>query len=128
MEKTTADFKGYTGTDASLETSLFEYGLIWIKGTEGHEKDFHFVYGVGLHETDNGTEYNTFDWADVPIDTDPEEEWNFVDWAAVCSFVGMEKTDFLSQPLPMIVYDLISYYGHENVFGSSYYPFEISEV
>jgi hypothetical protein len=128
MEKTTADFKGHTGTDANLETSLFEYGLIWIKGAEGHEKDFHFVYGVGVHETDNGIEYNTFDWADVPIDTDPEKEWHFVDWAAVCSFVGMEKADFLSQPLPMIVCDLISYYGHENVFGSSYYPFEISEA
>ena len=126
MKKTIADYKGYEGTDANIETSLFEYGLIWIKGTEGHEKDYHFIYGVGMHEDKyNGIEYNTFDWADIPIDTDPEKEWDFVDWQAVCSFVGMDKKTFLSQPIPLIVYDLVSYYGYENILGSSYYPFEI---
>ena len=120
--KTINDYKNYSGTDANLETSLFEYGLIWIKGAEGHEKDFHFIYGVGVDQDGN---YNKFDWADVSIDTDPEKEWDFVEWGKVGKFTGMSKEEFLKQPIPFIVYDLIAYYGVENIFGSSYYPFEI---
>jgi hypothetical protein len=120
--KTIKNYNGYSGTDANLETSLFEYGLIWIKGAEGHEKDFHFIYGVGV---DQDGSYNKFDWADVSINTDPEKEWDFVDWEKLGEFVGMSKEEFLKQSIPFIVYDLIAYYGTENIFGSSYYPFEI---
>jgi hypothetical protein len=120
--KTIKNYNGYSGTDANLETSLFEYGLIWIKGAEGHEKDFHFIYGVGV---DQDGSYNKFDWADVSINTDPEKEWDFVDWEKLGEFVGMSKDEFLKQSIPFIVYDLIAYYGTENIFGSSYYPFEI---
>ena len=122
MEKTIADYKGYTGTDASLETSLFEYGLIWVKGAEGHEKDYHFIYGVGVG---SDGEYNSFDCSDVPIDCNPTEEWDWVKWDKVADMCGVTVKDFLAMPLPMIVYDLVSYYGYENIFGSSYYPFEI---
>lgn len=120
--RTIKNYNGYSGTDANLETSLYEYGLIWIKGAEGHEKDFHFIYGVGLDQEGN---YNKFDWADVSIDTDPEKEWDFVEWEKVGEFVGMSKEEFLKQSIPFIVYDLIAYYGCENIFGSSYDPFDI---
>lgn len=116
------DYSNYTGIDASLEVSLYEYGLIWIKGAEGHEEDFHFIYGVNGNEKG---EYNRFDWADVPIDVNPESEWDFVKWEKVSKFVGMSKDEFLKQSIPYIVFDLIAYYGSENIFGSSYYPFEI---
>ena len=112
---------GFEGIDASLETSLFEYGLIWAKGIEGHENDYHFIYGVG----NDGESYTSFDWGDIAVDTNPTEEWNFVDWDEVGSFVGMSEEDLLKQPLPQLVFDLISYYGFENIMGSSYYPFEI---
>jgi hypothetical protein len=126
MEKQIAEYNEYDGIDASLETSLFEYGMIWAKGIEGHEKDYHFIYGVGINPFTS--EYNSFDWADIAIDTDPRKEWDFVEWEKVLSFVGMNEDDFFNQPLPQIVYDLVSYYGHENIFGSSYYPFEIKEA
>jgi len=115
-------FNEYDGPDASLETSLYEYGLIWIKGIEDHENDYHFIYGVGLDEEGN---YNLFDWGNVAIDTDPRKEWDWVNWPDVLSCVGMDEEAFFNQPLPQIVSDLISYYGHENIMGSSYYPFEI---
>jgi hypothetical protein len=122
--KTIEEYKNYDGTDASIETSLFEYSLIWAKGIEGHENDYHFIYGVGTDESGN---YNGFDWSDVPIDCDPLKEWSWIDLQAILSFVGMEQEEWLKMPIPFIVYDLIAYYGHEEILGSSYYPFEIKE-
>jgi len=119
--KTITDYAEYEGIDADLETSLFEYGLIW-KLTDGEYK---FIYGVGYN--DDGEEYNRFDWATEEADIDPKEEWNFADWGDICFFVGQTETKFFAQPLPQIVFDLILYYGYENIFGSSYYPFAIEK-
>ena len=125
MEKNIAEYKYYDGTDADLETSLFEYGLIWIKGAKDHENDYHFIYGVGLDSNGN---YNLFDWGDVAIDCNPEKEWDFVEFDKVAECNGMSKADFLKMPLPLIVESLVSYYGYENIFGSSYYPFTIKTM
>ena len=125
MDKTIGFYEkeGYQGVDVNLETSLFEYGLIWTKNIVGHENDYHFIYGVA----NNGEEFTRFDWADVAIDTDPEKEWDWADFNAVAKFCGYSKADFLAQELPEVVYALISYYGIENVMGGSYYPFKISK-
>jgi hypothetical protein len=129
MEKKLSDFNDYEGVDASLETSLYEYGLIWKEITPEGEllpTHYHFIYGDGLQETESmDIEYNLFDWADIPIDCNPVDEWDWVKWSDVAETSGMSKKDFLKMPLTMIVFDLIGYYGHENIFGASYYPFEI---
>jgi hypothetical protein len=115
--------KGFIGIDASLEISLFEYGLIWVKGLEGHEKDYHFIYGVGK---DKNGDFVSFDWGDLSLGTNPKEEWNWIkDFNEVATSCGVSKEDFLKRELPQIVFDLISYYGYENILGSSYYPFPI---
>jgi len=114
-------YKGFEGIDVDLETSLFEQGLIWKKGHVGHEKDYHFIYGV----KHNGMEYTHFDWADIAIDADIEKEWAWADFDSVAKFAGMAKEEFLKMELPLIVFDLIAYYGHEEIFGGSYYPFEV---
>lgn len=126
MDKDITDYEreGYEGTDASLDISLFEYGLIWAKGLPGHEKDYHFIYGV-RHDI-GGEYYDRFDWGDVPIDCDVLKEWNWIDIDAVLSFVGMNREEWLALPLPMIVFDLISYYGVENIFGDLYSSFQIT--
>jgi hypothetical protein len=41
MEKNISEYQNYNGVDASLETSLYEYGLIWAKGIEGHCLHYH---------------------------------------------------------------------------------------
>ena len=46
--------KGYQGIDVSLETSLYEYGLIWGINKDCGEDEYHFVYYVGC-----------FDWEDL---------------------------------------------------------------
>ena len=114
--------KGFEGIDASLDISLYEYGLIWVKGIEGHEKDYHFVFGV---RCDNEGNFTKFDWADIAIDCNPEKEWDWAEWDNVADCSGVSKEDLLSYSLPMIVETLVGYYGYENVFGSAYYPFEI---
>lgn len=118
---------GYEGCDCSLEISLYEYGLIWKeykRATKGGfaKGELRFVYGVG-HD---GCEYNLFDWGGVYA-ADPEEEWNWADFDGVARFTGLSREEFLAQPITSIVSDLILYYGHENVFGGSYYPFEINK-
>jgi len=114
----------YEGIDANLKTSLYEYGLVWKLQANG---GYMFYYGV---RTDGAGNYTLFDWGTVEPDEDgfhPEEEWNFADFDAVARFSGVSKEEFLNTPLPMIVFDLIAYYGHDNIFGSSYYPFTIDK-
>ena len=99
------------------------YGIAWKRRGEG----WHFVYGVGM-ETDEeigGIVYCLFDWADVPQNTDPETRWNWARFEDVADACSMKKEDLLNLPLTHIVECLVSYYGWENVFGSSYFPFPI---
>jgi len=125
-EKNFNDYNGYDGIDANLETALYEYGLIWKKRADS--KDFHFVYGVGLKENDGEFEYNLFDWADFSENIDFESEFDWVEWDKVSDCCGYNILQAYKEDktrLPMIVYDLVSYYGYENIFGASYYPFKI---
>lgn len=109
--------EGYQGIDASLETSLFEYGLIWKE----EEIEYRFIYGVQI----NGEGYSLFDWGCISKDIDIKKEFDWVDWEAFFSFVGENEEDYLKHSVPLIVSDLLSYYGYENIFGSAYDPFEI---
>ena len=109
--------EGYQGNDASLEISLFEYGLIWKE----EENEYLFIYGVHT----NGEEYSLFDWGCISKDIYIKKEFDWVDWKGVLSFVGENEEDYLKHSIPLIVSDLLSYYGYENVFGSAYSPFEI---
>ena len=111
----------YYGVDASLETSLFEYGLA-IQEEKNH---YNIIYGVSID--DNGN-YNKFDSYNEYTDKDFNdlitESW--FDLKAVLNFVGMTKEDWIKLPLVSKIDDCLSYYGYENCFGSSYYPFVIS--
>jgi hypothetical protein len=111
--------EGYQGNDASLEISLFEYGLIWKE--DGN--DFRFIFGVERKRNEYGEyDFCSFDWGCVAKDTDPKEEWNWVKWEDVFNFCGQDNFSF---PLPHIVSDLIAFYGREEIFGSAYHPFSI---
>jgi len=107
--------QGYEELDASLEISLAEYGLAWKK----EDNEIEFIYGTNTNNKDN---FNRFDWAWLPADTDPKKEYDWVDFEAVASFSGDSTPEnFLALPLTDIVFTLLLYYGPENVFGSSYF-------
>ncbi len=106
----------FVGTDADLATSLFEYHLAWRE----LETEFLFVYGI------DGCE--RFDRATLAKNIDPLKEWNWVNWEDLRSFTGLTEEQQKELPLPIMVSDLLSYYGFENIFGSSYWEgFKISE-
>ena len=112
-----AEHKDMEGVDANLETSLKEYGIAW-KTAEDDEKDYLFYYGISSNEQG---EYTRFDHSHLAKNADIYKEWNFVEWGRVYSFTGCTKEEYDKMPLPQVVFDLILYYGYENIFGTSYY-------
>tara|TARA_B100001093_G_scaffold57646_1_gene48735 strand:+ start:267 stop:650 length:384 start_codon:yes stop_codon:yes gene_type:complete len=110
---------GYIGTDVCLAISLFEFGLAWKEGDK-----IEFIYGIGT----DACNYNRFDRCTFDLDLDIRKEFDWADFDEVESFIGSTSQEFDALPLPQKIYDLVSYYGFENVFGSSYWEgFEIQE-
>lgn len=116
------EFSKYRGVDASLETSLYEYGLIWLE----EEKTIHFVYATGYTRNEYGEiECSEFSSAYISKDINPEEEWNWVDFAKLATDYSATKEEFLSLPLTEIVFSVLSTEGYQCTFGESYYRFTI---
>jgi len=111
---------GFVGSvDCNVETSLFEYGLI-----HKEEKDKTlFVYGVQHGLEDEYTSFDSASYTESDFSSLINESW--FNLKSVLSFVGMEEAQWLATPLYSKIFDCITYYGSENIFGSSYYPFEI---
>ena len=101
------------GVDVTIEISLQEYGIAWVE----RENEYHFIYGI--KSNDHG-DFTHFDWADIDKSIDFKPNYNWVDWDCIYSYVGMTAADWHSQPIPLKIYDLLNYYGYENVFGTSY--------
>ena len=124
------DYKDFHGVDASNEISLFEYGLLCKQYTKDGRKDEYFcVYGVSSNNNTN--EYNKFDTGYIT-----EEELNnlvtgknWMNESDINSFLdcnGMKLPAWLELSFISKLHDLISYYGYENIMGSSYNTFEIT--
>lgn len=103
--------RGFQGIDASLDISLNEYGLIWKRDKKGN---YHFV---ATWNDSSITRVLVHFWLNEKVNL--EEEYSWVDWAAIAKFCGTTKKMFLELPFPMIISDLIGYYGIEN-FTSLY--------
>lgn len=113
---------GYIGTDADLATSLFEYGMAWKEDA----KQIEFIYAIGVDS--DKAEHNKFDRITFNTDLDVRKEFDWADFEEVESFTGLTSVQFDALPLPQKINDLISYYGFEDVCGSSYWEgFEIEE-
>ena len=132
MNKTIKELEaeGYSGVDADLATSLFEYGLAWkaCEDTQGEPNQYYrFIYGVDIvGKGNNPTRWKDFDyslWNEDDFYSLQKEPW--FNRESVLSFAGMaDGEDFL---FPRDIDTFISYYGTDNIFGSSYSSFEITE-
>ena len=71
--------KAWQGTDANLETSLFEYGMVWKEKKD----EFQFI-----HKCSHGKGY-TSSWFKKNINF--KREFNWIDWDKLLSFVGYER-------------------------------------
>ena len=121
-KKTVTEFEKaeFIGIDASLETSLFEYGLIWHENDQ--DGDTKFIYGI----RNTGDSYNLFDYGfynEKQFTDLIDSSW--FDLNGLLSCVGENKENWLTRRLGDRISDCLSYYGFENIFGSSYGGFEI---
>jgi hypothetical protein len=111
---------GWKGQDASLDESLFEYGLAWRQITNEEGKpEIAFVYSIG-----NGR----FDRCSMPANLDPQKEWDWIKWESVANAYGTSVEDLLHSDLGLanLVSVLVGYYGRLEIFGDSYWEgFEI---
>ncbi len=102
--------KAWRGIDASAEISLFEYDMLWKEKKD----EFQFI-----HLCSHGKGF-TFGWFKKNLDFLKEFSW--VKWDEFLSFVGDSNFDEWNKKyLPFKIYELVSYYGIENIFGSDYH-------
>jgi len=106
----TLEAEGYQGSDVNLSECLFEYGFAWKEEGE----DIKIIY---RDRYDNGKHFNT---AHVQKNTDPKREWNWIKWDRVAEAHGISADEFLKEPLPLLIEDLIRYYGALEILGDSY--------
>jgi hypothetical protein len=110
----------WIGIDASLDISLFEYGLLTCKNSQCTKPDEWFCL-VGVDKDDEG--YNKFDYGYIQESDFAGESW--IEWDEVLSFVGMTFEEWQELSFVMKLSDLISYYGTENFGFGIYNSFEI---
>jgi len=128
--KAIEDHKDFHGIDASLDISLYEYGLICRPYTKDGQKDEHkVIYGVNRDESGN---YDLFGGGFIR-EHDLDELVNGNDWMdkddikGLLSFVGSSINVWLKLSFITKLWNLVNYFGYENIMGSEYSPFEISE-
>jgi len=119
---------GFSGIDVSAEISLIEYGLLVKYVNNGGGPFLSCIVGVGL--CDDGGIYNRFDSFSIDV----KELKNFFkqnSWAsekAVLDCCGCTKKQWRAASLVSRLFDLIGYYGYENILGSSYYPKKLADM
>ena len=115
---------GFTGPDASLETSLFEYGLAWRDLGDGK---WLFVYGIAAGEVDGEERYTRFERTDLR-ESEFESDFDWCDFAGLAETSGIDLETWRGMPFTQRIADLHNYHGFENTFGESYWEgFAIAE-
>ena len=107
-----SDYKNYTGIDASIEVSLFEYGLIWHKNKYCKQDEYYFVYDIHLKDEHGNKLFGSAYLSKQDLLS------MFDDWAeksTIESFTG-QPFDAWIESFPGCVYDMVQYYGTDNVF------------
>lgn len=105
--------QGFTGPDASLRESLFCYELAYRTLPSG---ELLVIYRIRGEEEESRFDRTTFD-----ADLAPSKEWDWADWDAMRRCFGKGDNYPDKAPLPLVIQELTSYYGTENVFGTSYW-------
>lgn len=99
-------FRGFEGTDVSLEESLLEYGLIWTNQAEDCEEDeLFFIAKAGEDSYETG--YVSHDMLDFVEDNED-----------FFKFLGETKEEWLKRHLGLKVYDVVGYFGVHELFYS----------
>jgi len=106
----------FYGTDSSLEISLLEYGLL-ARTWETKKDTYQFIY---VTEWKDYAEPQSFNITVLSNDEINEIFDDLNDDSGLLNCVGMNETEWKDLNVTHKVSDLISYYGIENIFGTSY--------
>ena len=123
--KTFYDYRGYSGPDGDIETSLRVYGLAW-KLISRRKKEYAFTYGIAVNKDGEFIRFDHCtmmekDFLDLCADS-------WVELDKVAELYGMQAED-IRNSFPYGVENLTCYYGFEEIFGSSYWEgFAIGKV
>lgn len=119
----TLENNGYYGTDAGLDISLLEYGLL-VK-EEGEE--FHCIYGIeNSEETGDYIKFGHGWITKKDIDGFLDESW--FDQDSFFSFTNTKKDEWLKLNYCHKISDLTGYYGYENIMGTEYCPLSLFDI
>ena len=112
----------FTGLDVSLETSLFEYGIICRYNQK--DKDYFCIYTVDEKNCDTG--YISHKYVNELVGGN---EWmNREDCIMFLNSVGSSLELWIKFPIVCKLQDLISYWGYENIMGTCYHPFTNEDI
>jgi hypothetical protein len=108
--------QGWRGIDASLEISVFEYDFAWreLDKPDEYGDDHVFLYRVRHAPLE-------FDCLSMKSSQDLRQEYAWVDWISFLSTMGASHEEWDAQPFAIRIFDLLNYYGYENIFGSSHW-------
>ena len=101
----------FVGTDANLETSLMEYGLLVSKEIDKdgqyaclYKHAFEGMFDIGYLSDSQVNNFLSESWFDKK---------SFLTWN------GMSECDWINMRFVNKLSDLLNYYGYENIFGCS---------
>lgn len=117
--------QGFQGVDASLEHSLFEYGMAWRRNLLRHDKaEFVFYYRINGEDNDDLARFSFAIFYDFQLIRSIKEEFNWIDedsWKSFYETMGTTESDWLKLPFGQQIYDLANHWGQENIFGANYW-------
>lgn len=113
---------GFQGIDASLEESLFEYYMVW-KVMEDQS-----LFVVHATPATWGLDHESMEFDTTSIEERDIDYWMTPENVkSVSSFVGATPEEWKTRDLQDRLFDLISYFGSENILGSSYGGFKVKK-
>ena len=112
-----AQTKQWFGVDVDLDISLHEYGFILRKSTYNAYPDEYFALFTTEHGFDTG-HYRESELDGIILGTEWADNKSI---AGFLQYVGIATAkEWVKLPIQHKVSDLLSYYGRENIFGTSY--------
>lgn len=108
--------KRFHGIDASKQISLFEYGMI-IR--ELHKGEYDIIYGIGKGKHDNFITFSRATYWETDLVELINESW--FDKCGFFDYLGQSEQQWLDSTMVMKLWDIKTYYGPENIFGTIYW-------
>lgn len=102
---------------------MFEYGLIWHKNKYCEQDEYHFIYDT-YYTNNEGNKLFGSGYLSKQDLLSMFDSW--AEKSAIESFTG-QPFDAWIESFPSCVYDMVQYYGADNVFGTDYNPQPITE-